>query len=128
MQSLLYLSAAEKMANRTFVLATYRHLLRATRIAFRDDEPTLTASRHYARDQFRKDGRLASGSTEAGQCVEHAQDVTKILRENVVQGKKKGDNTYKLNMHEDTQRLDNHTATTLKGTTKTFKDIKNATF
>lgn len=35
MQSLLYLSAAEKMANRTFVLATYRHLLRATRIAFR---------------------------------------------------------------------------------------------
>lgn len=35
MQALHHLSIAEQAANRTFVLATYRHLLRATRIAFR---------------------------------------------------------------------------------------------
>ena len=31
---------------------------------------------------------------------------------------------YKLNIHEHTQKMDNETATKLKGTTKTFKEIK----
>ena len=60
--------------------------------------------------------------------MEHAQGVTKILRENVVQGQHMGEEKYKLNMHEHTQRLDNDTAGNLKGTTKTFKDIKSQTF
>lgn len=45
-----------------------------------------------------------------------------------MQGKHTGGENYKLNIHEHTQRLDNDTAKQLKGTTKTFKDIKDASF
>lgn len=81
------LTAVERQANRLAVLASYRHLLRATRIAFAEDQPTLLASRSYARQQYRDKRRLDTGSTEATQAVEHAQGVTQILRENVVQGR-----------------------------------------
>lgn len=48
----------------------------------------------------------------------------------MVQGKQAGGDgdKYKLNIHRDTQRADNHTAGELKGTTKSFKDIKKAVF
>lgn len=45
-----------------------------------------------------------------------------------MQGRHTGGETYKLNIHEHTQRLDNETAGELKGTTKSFKEIKNAQF
>lgn len=88
------------------------------------------------------------------QRIEHAQGVTKILRENVVQGRRKdaatpaagnqaqkeetaeaavgegeadGD-TYVLRFTEDTQRFDNEDTKKLKGTTKSFKEIKDAQF
>ena len=56
--------------------------------------------------------------------------MTQILRENVVQGKRVGNEgeRYKLRMHEHTQRMDNETAGELKGTTKSFKDIKGERF
>ena len=40
----------------------------------------------------------------------------KILRENVVQGRNVGQQQYKLNIHEHTQRLDNDVAGKLKET------------
>ena len=55
-----------------------------------EDQPTLKASREYARSLFNRDRRLEPGSVEAGQGLEHAAGVTKILRENVVQGEHKG--------------------------------------
>jgi complex III assembly factor LYRM7 len=64
------------------------------------------------------------------QRIEHAQGVTKILKENIVQGKladQKPD-TYKLRFTRDTQRLDNEDTRKLKGTTKSFKQIKDAQF
>lgn len=39
-----------------------------------------------------------------------------------------GGKKYKLNIHEHTQRLDNDTAGNLKGTKKSFKEIKNSQF
>lgn len=39
-----------------------------------------------------------------------------------------GGEKYKLNIHEHTQRLDNDTAGQLKGTKKSFKEIKNSQF
>ena len=148
------ISPAELRANRFAVLATYRHLLRATRIAFQgtlspllqhthdllsravalthinptDDQETLQASRQFAGDSFRQNRLLDSGGSMAAQGVEHAQGVTKILRENVVQGKNVGGEQYKLNIHEHTQKLDNDTAGQLKGTTKSFKEVKEALF
>ena len=85
-----FLSKAEAEANRTHVLATYRHLLRATRIAFTGDTETLTASRRFARTSFDANLRLEVGDVGTAQAIEHAQGVTRILRENVVQGKHKG--------------------------------------
>lgn len=83
---------------------------------------------------------MPPGSVEAAAALEHAQGVTKILRENVVQGRKvegkgegKGDGDgdgerYKLRMHEHTQRMDNDVAGQLKGTRRSFKSIKDAQF
>ncbi|KAK3705382.1 Mitochondrial zinc maintenance protein 1, mitochondrial [Vermiconidia calcicola] len=123
-----YLSPAEIATNRFAVLATYRHLLRATGIAFKGDSQTLLASRTHARQSFTANRSLEAGGTKAAQGVEHAQGVTKILREHVVQGTKVGEEQYKLNIHEHTQRLDNDVAGTLKGTKKSFKEIKDSVF
>ncbi|RMY60687.1 hypothetical protein D0864_13050 [Hortaea werneckii] len=125
------LNLGEIASNRSVVLATYRHLLRATGIAFRGlpgDNDTLVASRKLAHESFAKNRRLEVGGIEAGQGIEHAQGVAQILRENVVQGKNTGGENYKLNIHEHTQRLDNETAKQFKGKTKTFKEIKDASF
>ena len=67
---------------------------------------------------------------DAAHALEHMEGVTKILRENVVQGKRVGKEgeKYKLRMHEHTQRMDNETASELKGTTKSFKQIKGERF
>ncbi|KAK4547583.1 hypothetical protein LTR36_000540 [Oleoguttula mirabilis] len=123
-----FLSSVEAGSNRFAVLATYRHLLRATGIAFTGDNDTLLASRKLAHESFAKNQRLEPGGVEAGVAVEHAQGVAQILRENVVQGKNTGGDNYKLNIHEHTQRQDNDTAGRMKGTTKSFKEIKNASF
>lgn len=93
------------------------------------DTPTLRSSREFARTEFRTGAKFTPDGPEAAQGVEHAQGVTQILRENVVQGRKKVGEVgekYKLNIHEHTQRLDNDTAGQLKGTTKSFKEVKNA--
>nr|POF13273.1 mitochondrial zinc maintenance protein 1, mitochondrial [Quercus suber] len=130
------LSVAEMTHNKFLATSTYRSLLRAIRIAFNPspqlrDEKTYTSALQTARAEFRSKRSLASGSVEASESLLHAQSVAQILRENVVQGKhagKQNEERYKLNIHKDTQRLDNHTAGELKGTTKSFKEIKSATF
>lgn len=93
-----------------------------------EDDVMLRSSRAFARSEFRTGAKLIPNGPEAAQGVEHAQGVAQILRENVVQGIKVGDvgEKYKLNIHEHTQRLDNDTAGKLKGTTKSFKEVKGA--
>lgn len=122
------LSLAAVEANRFIALATYRHVLRATRIAFQGDNEVLAASRSLARESFTKGSSLVGGGIAASKALQHAESVAQILKENVVQGRNVGDDRYKLNIHEHTQRLDNETAKELKGTTKSFKEIKNAQF
>ena len=64
----------------------YRHLLRATRIAFVNDTRVLLSARQEARKQFRSNAHLGAGSEEATGRVKHAEEVAEILRRNVVQG------------------------------------------
>lgn len=92
-----------------------------------EDDVMLRSSRAFARSEFRTGAKLIPNGPEAAQGVEHAQGVAQILRENVVQGKKVGEvgEKYRLNIHEHTQRLDNDTAGKLKGTTKSFKEVKS---
>ncbi|PHH58975.1 hypothetical protein CDD81_3979 [Ophiocordyceps australis] len=96
-------------------LAAYRSILRAARLAFKDDAPILASAQTQARAQFQEKASLDPAGPDAKAAIQHAQDVAKILRENVVQGRKADgqENTYKLRIHEFTERGDNesiHTA------------------
>jgi len=88
-------------------LAAYRHLLRSTRIAFQGDAPLLYAAREQARHGFDQ-LRLVEADSDAAQSgIKHAEEVAQILRKNIVQGVYKEDtDTYKLRIHEDTERGD----------------------
>ncbi|KAK1252332.1 hypothetical protein MKX08_003519 [Trichoderma sp. CBMAI-0020] len=90
-------------------LAAYRHLLRSARIAFQGDVHVLSAAQNQIRQTFHENRSLESSGIQA--AIRHAEDVATILRENVVQGQKmesKGDShTFKLRIHEHTERGDN---------------------
>ncbi|KAH6675077.1 mitochondrial zinc maintenance protein 1, mitochondrial [Halenospora varia] len=93
-------------------LQAYRHLLRSSRIAFQGDIPLLTASRAEIRSNFRKNINLQPADPTVPGLIKHAEEVAKILVENVVQGKKIGEESeekYKLRIHEKTERGDNDT-------------------
>lgn len=94
----------------TMALAAYRHLLRATRIAFNGDIQLLHAARTQARAGFDGLNSLDPQSDEAEKGIQHAEGVASILRHNIVQGQQvEGTNSIKLNLHEDIERGDNDT-------------------
>ncbi|KAK3679440.1 Mitochondrial zinc maintenance protein 1, mitochondrial [Recurvomyces mirabilis] len=123
-----FLSPAEIQSNAFAARATYRHLVRAINLSFRGDRVVYPAAIQQAREGFIQNRKLESGSIEATQAIEHAQGVAQILRENVVQGASTGDDKYKLRFTKYTQRMDNAKTKELKGTTKSFKEIKSAQF
>ncbi|EHK22780.1 uncharacterized protein TRIVIDRAFT_78785 [Trichoderma virens Gv29-8] len=91
-------------------LAAYRNLLRAARIAFQGDVHVLTAAQNQIRQGF-QENRALDSSSGIQAAIRHAEDVATILRQNIVQGQKiesNGDeHTYKLRIHEHTERGDN---------------------
>ncbi|KAI4656009.1 Mitochondrial zinc maintenance protein 1, mitochondrial [Alternaria ventricosa] len=90
-------------------LVAYRNLLRSARIAFQGDMNTLFAARTEARNKFEENRNLRIGSEELQSSLVHAEEVAKFLRENVVQGQAadpEGE-SYKLRIHEHTERGDN---------------------
>lgn len=125
-----WLSAAEAAQNRSVVFATYRALRRAILFTFRGDLPLYTSAVNQVRASFRDHMGKESGSTEVTEAIEHAQGITKMLRENVVQAKQseKDPNLYKARITEETQKFDNEQTKLGKGTVKSFKEIKNAQF
>ncbi|KAF4306325.1 Mitochondrial zinc maintenance protein 1, mitochondrial [Botryosphaeria dothidea] len=96
-------------------LAAYRNILRATRLAFQGDLAILSAARAKARDDFDASRNLQPNSEDAQKQVAHANEVAKILKENVVQGQANDDGRYKLRIHEHTERGDNETIKQTKG-------------
>ncbi len=54
----------------------------------------LHAAREEVRVNFRKNRGLAVGDAQTSEMVNHAEEVAKILLQNVVQGKHEGDNKY----------------------------------
>lgn len=75
-------------------LAAYRHLLRSANLAFKGDTALLHASRSEIKANFQKNASLPPDDPEVVKGIEHAQDVAKILRENIVQGEHVGDDRY----------------------------------
>ena len=87
-------------------LAAYRHLLRSTRIAFEGtgflvvqdlsnkltmpsgDNQLLHAARVQAREGFNSLRLAKATSDEATKGIAHAKEVAKLLRHNIVQGRK----------------------------------------
>jgi len=91
-------------------LAAYRHLLRATRIAFQGDYHLLHAARSQARTGFDSLSSLDPSSDEAQKGIQHAEGVAEILKHNIVQGKQlDGSDVLQLRIHKDTERGDNDT-------------------
>ncbi|KAK3109441.1 Mitochondrial zinc maintenance protein 1, mitochondrial [Teratosphaeriaceae sp. CCFEE 6253] len=121
-----FLNPSEIATNRLAALATYRTLLRAINTSFAGDACMHPAARTLARQKFAANRGLESGSAAASTAVEEGQAAARIIREHVVQGQKVGEEKYKLRFTEHTQRLDNHTAGELRGTTKSFREIKEA--
>ena len=92
----------EPMSTREMALAAYRHLLRSTKIAFEGmrtnncslpapnlllgDLPRLYAARRAARDGFESNKNMSLDSKEATESIQHAKDVSRLLKENLVQG------------------------------------------
>ncbi|KAI6775053.1 hypothetical protein HG530_001811 [Fusarium avenaceum] len=93
-------------------LNAYRHLMRAARIAFQGDAPILSAAQLQIRNEFRQKASIDASTAPA--AIKHAEDVAKVLRQNVIQGQKleDDDNTYKLRIHEDIERGDNESIKT----------------
>ncbi|KAF4462154.1 Mitochondrial zinc maintenance 1 mitochondrial [Fusarium albosuccineum] len=93
-------------------LSAYRHLMRAARIAFQGDGPILSAAQLQIRNEFRQKASIDPSAAPA--AIQHAEEVAKVLRENVVQGKKteEGPDTYKLRIHEHIERGDNESIKT----------------
>lgn len=63
------------------------------------DERLLSAARHEARKGFNSKRQLAGGE-EAAAGIAHAEDVARILRQNVVQGQQLDGKDEKYRAHE----------------------------
>ncbi|CAI6086641.1 unnamed protein product [Clonostachys chloroleuca] len=73
-------------------LVAYRHLLRAARLAFEGDAPVLAAAQSQIRNEFIN--KSALDPSERPAAIQYAQDVARILRENVVQGRRETENDH----------------------------------
>ncbi|KAF7545795.1 hypothetical protein G7Z17_g8904 [Cylindrodendrum hubeiense] len=95
-------------------LSAYRSLMRSARIAFQGDGPILAAAQVQIRNEFRQRASLDPSDESVPAAIQHAEQVAKVLRENVVQGKKieEGQDRYKLRIHEHTERGDNESIKT----------------
>jgi hypothetical protein len=61
------------------------------------DLPVLHAARSTIRDSFRNNSSIDPSSPEYAPAIAHAEQVAKLLRENIVQGKKiEGDERYSM--------------------------------
>ncbi|KAG4306502.1 hypothetical protein PORY_000490 [Pneumocystis oryctolagi] len=90
--------------SRLDVLSSYRNLLRAIKVAFKDDIPLLSASKKQIRDVFYQDKGKILSENEIYKKVLYANDVANILRKNVVQGRLNESGHYSLRIHHDTER------------------------
>lgn len=59
------------------------------------DERVLTAARASIRDGFRANAALAPAGPETTGAIQHAEQVAAILRQNIVQGRKEGEDLYR---------------------------------
>ncbi|KAI5295925.1 Mitochondrial zinc maintenance protein 1, mitochondrial [Ascosphaera acerosa] len=85
-------------------LAAYRHLLRATRVAFWEDWSRMHAARAFARAKFEEQRHNIQQRDDK---VKEALEAARILRTEVIQGERTAENTFQLRIHDEIERGDN---------------------
>ncbi|KAK7566091.1 hypothetical protein BKA81DRAFT_327600 [Phyllosticta paracitricarpa] len=110
--------------SRVSTLAAYRNLLRSIRIAFEGDVATMNAARFEARNNFEANRDLPQDSNDLNKYITKANDVSKFLKENLVQGRVTDEGKYQLKIHEHTERGDNESIKQPKGRPNTSAGFK----
>ncbi|KAK8160518.1 mitochondrial zinc maintenance protein 1, mitochondrial [Phyllosticta citrichinensis] len=110
--------------SRVSALAAYRNLLRSIRIAFEGDVATMNAARFEARNNFEANRDLPQDSKVLEKSISKANEVSKFLKENLVQGKVTDEGKYQLRIHEHTERGDNESIKQPPGTRNTLAGVK----
>lgn len=97
------------MASTPRALSAYRSALRATKIAFTNDIPRLTAARAKIREEMGLEKSSTNPDLTPVQRIELLEQISEFLKHNIVQGVKNGGNEsrYTLNIHEETELGDN---------------------
>lgn len=93
------------LMNRTKTLRSYRNLIRASNITFKDDPVAHKAALAKIKNEYIQDKTLSR--EEYLKKIQFAKDVAHILRCNVVQGVATNENNFKLKVHEDSELGDN---------------------
>ncbi|EGD78423.1 hypothetical protein PTSG_09119 [Salpingoeca rosetta] len=91
---------------RAAVLGAFRRVMRARAVAFQGDEAALTQARSRIRDEFLKNRKL-SDEKAIDKAVAIANDVEKLLLQNVMQARQTDSGTYRLRFTEHTKFNDN---------------------
>ncbi|KAL1977794.1 hypothetical protein VTN31DRAFT_653 [Thermomyces dupontii] len=97
------------MSSSTSAISAYRQLLRATRIAFKDDYRTLFAARAEARKHFEQN---RNAGVDAPMKINDALEAADMLRRNIVQGVRDAEDesgVWELRIHDEIERGDNDT-------------------
>ncbi|KAK7538790.1 mitochondrial zinc maintenance protein 1, mitochondrial [Phyllosticta citribraziliensis] len=110
--------------SRVSALTAYRNLLRSIRIAFEGDVATMNAARFEARNNFEANRDLPQDSKVLEKSISKANEVSKFLKENLVQGKVTDEGKYQLKIHEHTERGDNESIKQPAGTRNTLAGVK----
>ncbi|KAI9276965.1 hypothetical protein BDA99DRAFT_494551 [Phascolomyces articulosus] len=108
------MSSAASSPSRQAAIAAYRTLLRTQREVFGEDMRAIQAAKKetHARFMQNKDETNVDVLEEK---LKLADQVTSLLRKNVVQGVPREDNTYELRITKDTELGDNDTIKNAKG-------------
>lgn len=86
----------------------YRNALRATRVAFKNDLPVLTAARTQIKQGFIDNKDLAQQEQQQ-EAIDKMNEVSQFLIKNIVQGEKQEGEKYFLKFHDRTELGDNET-------------------
>lgn len=86
----------------------YRNALRATRVAFKNDLPVLTAARTQIKQGFIDNKNLADQEQQK-EAIDKMNEVSQFLVKNIVQGERQEDDKYFLKFHDRTELGDNET-------------------
>jgi len=74
------------------------------------DATVLNAAREQIRTQFREHAGLDAATPETQKALQHAADVARFLRTNLVQARREeGGDVWKLRIHDEIERGDNDT-------------------